>query len=297
MASAFHGLLKPEYLLQPRRLVRRLFEGSRPILEAADVDLELPWGFSIRGRNTDAICRTIGRLGVYELPVTEAIWRLLEPGDTFVDVGANIGYMTAAAIARLGTKGRVVAFEPHPELHRALLYNIGRATRLYPLYVESHAEALSDTHGRVWLSFPEGFGTNSGLGRISADGGTSGVEVPAVRLDDYSGKFGPAITVLKLDVEGHEASVLRGASKLLEHRLIANVIFEEHAGYPSESSRTLETAGCTVFALGRGLFGPDLSDPRRSVRSSWEPPSYLATCTPERVRRVFVSRGWRCLRT
>jgi FkbM family methyltransferase len=47
--------------------------------------------------------------------VTKAIWRLAAPGDTLVDVGANVGYMSLAMIARLARRGRVFAFEPQPE--------------------------------------------------------------------------------------------------------------------------------------------------------------------------------------
>ena len=50
--------------------------------------------------------------GYYEYPIVRAIRRLLGRGDTFIDVGANIGYMTAIAMGRVGEQGRVYSFEP-----------------------------------------------------------------------------------------------------------------------------------------------------------------------------------------
>ncbi len=47
--------------------------------------------------------------------MSEVLARLIDPGDTVVDAGANVGYMTVLAAAAAGPTGRVVAFEPHPE--------------------------------------------------------------------------------------------------------------------------------------------------------------------------------------
>jgi hypothetical protein len=114
-------------------------------------------------------------------------------------------------------------------------------------------------------------------------------------LDEHSGLIGSHVALLKLDVEGHEASVLRGAAKLLGAGAIANVIFEEHGGYPSETSGILESSGFAVFGIGRGLLGPRLYDPRNMPRPVWEPPNYLATLAPAQLRRSFALPGWRCL--
>ena len=61
----------------------------------------------MRIRPADDVGRAIWRLGVYDLPVTELIWRLLDPGDSAFDVGANLVYMTGVMAARVGAQGQV----------------------------------------------------------------------------------------------------------------------------------------------------------------------------------------------
>ena len=70
-----------------------------------------------------------------DLAVSEALWRLLDPGALALDVGANIGFMTNLMAWRSGPCGRVLAFEPHPEVFRSLAENVERlsATRPSPL--------------------------------------------------------------------------------------------------------------------------------------------------------------------
>ncbi len=62
---------------------------------------------------------------MYDLTVSEAIWRLLDPGAYAVDVGANIGHMTSVMAARVGVTGRVLAWRPHPDIYDELAANVG----------------------------------------------------------------------------------------------------------------------------------------------------------------------------
>jgi FkbM family methyltransferase len=117
------------------------------------------------------------------------------------DVGAHTGYMTLVA-ARLGAT--VVAVEAHPDnaarLRSAVARNgLGRHVHV----VES---ALGSSGGVARLA-PGG---DSSTGRIAADG----IEVPMTTLDELRVRY-PAPTILKIDVEGFEAEVLRGGSVLL----------------------------------------------------------------------------------
>ena len=60
----------------------------------------------------------------YELETTEMVDKLLQAGDVFVDVGANIGYFTLRAASRVGDTGKVHAFEPFPETYQALAKSV-----------------------------------------------------------------------------------------------------------------------------------------------------------------------------
>src|SRR5579862_7266786 len=99
------NLLKPEYLWRPSQIVRRLaFKPSNDV-----IPLPLPWGCEISARSAEVIGRSIATQGVYDLPVTEAIMRLAEPGGASLDVGANIGYMSLVLARSVGPRGRVLA--------------------------------------------------------------------------------------------------------------------------------------------------------------------------------------------
>ena len=289
-------LLKPEYVLQPARLWRRALGRTRQRGADGSYELPLPWGVSLRVRQLDEICQTIDLLGVYDLVVTEAIWRLVKPGDTVLDVGANVGYMTLAMSARLARSGRVFSFEPHPELFEELAGNVATAReRFAGVRVNARREALSDSAGPVGLRIPKGFGANRGLASIGTAG--DGIAVTARRLDDYADEIGPDVALMKIDVEGHEYASFRGASSMLERGTLRNVIMEEHRTYPNEVSKLLEGYGYTIFSLERSFLGPRLGDPAHPRRSGWEAPSLLATRSAEQARIAFRRFGWRALGT
>ena len=294
--AKLRGLLKAEYLFTPGRLAQRLLGRSRVRREDGLYLVPMRWGLERCVSRLDDIARSVDRLGVNDLVVTEAIWRLLAPGDTAIDVGANVGYMSLAIIARLHDAGRIFAFEPHPTLFGELARNLAAARRVRP-GVEAIAcnEALSATAGTDWLSQPAAFETNRGLSAIAARTADAGFEVSTGTLDAYAERLGPSVALAKIDVEGHEPSVLRGARGLLERGVIRHLVIEEHGRHPTESSRLLEGLGYSLFSLERRLFGPRLGDPARPSRSSWEPPSLLATRNPEEVRARFARPGWRCL--
>ncbi|MEH1843481.1 MAG: hypothetical protein V7L25_00300 [Nostoc sp.] len=121
------GILKPEYFYQPKVACQRLLPFRR-VSTADFVEHKLPWGMNIRVRPLEEHGRILATLGVIDLAVTEALWRLTEPGELVVDVGANIGYMTAVLAARVcsQTGGCIWAFEAHPEIFTELKYNVNQ---------------------------------------------------------------------------------------------------------------------------------------------------------------------------
>src|SRR2546428_2861985 len=221
------GWAKPEYLLQPRRLLRRLTAGSP---NPHSVEIMLPWGLPILVQPGDFIGAALRRLGVYDLAVSETLWRLTDAGETVVDVGANVGYTTAVVAGRLGRSGRVVSFEPHPDVFRELEHNVICWQKLLPgIRFEYLQAGLSDANGKLMLAEEAGFRHNRGVAKVDtadAGGNRRRFEVPVMKLDDAMG--GARVHLLKLDVEGYESVVLRGARQFVEGGRIREVIFEEH---------------------------------------------------------------------
>ncbi len=120
---ALSDYLRPEYLFRPSQIWQRVQQKLHP--QVGDFDqVTLPWGLPLRVRSFDFIGLHIRWFGVFDLCVSEVIWRLLDPGDTAIDVGANLGYITSLMAARTGKTGNVLAIEPHPELYQELLTNL-----------------------------------------------------------------------------------------------------------------------------------------------------------------------------
>src|ERR1051326_7108633 len=78
---------KPEYVFRPRQILRRF--AIRPKGADDTAEVLLPWGLPFRIRPQEVLGRAIWNTGVYDLAVSEALWRLTRPGETAVDAGAN----------------------------------------------------------------------------------------------------------------------------------------------------------------------------------------------------------------
>ncbi len=283
---------KPWYYHRPGQLFRRLWGGLRGPKTSAVV--RLPWGVEIEVDPRETIGRAIWTTGIYDLAVSETLFRLTRPGDLAVDAGANIGYMTGLMATRAGQGGRVIAFEPQPELAERLRGNVARVARRPGVAaVDVRQTGLSDTAGTARLIPPADAAANHGLASIGT--GDAGWEIVTERLDDVIG--GGSVGVLKVDVEGHEPAVLAGAAGLFGGRAIRHVVFEDHAGAGSAVQRTLTAFGYRVFSLGWRLGGPVLGSPAGPpVCQPYEAPNYLATADTAEVEQVMRRPGWELFR-
>jgi len=169
------------------------------------------------------ITPTILSTGSWEADETAWFLRSVKPGDTFVDVGANVGYYTIIGSRLVGDKGKVYAFEPEPESFALLQKNV-RLNGLTNVVLEQ--KALSNRKGVIKLFIAD---LNKGDHRIYQPEGESrpSVEVEAVRLDEYFKGQKRGIDVLKMDTQGAEGVILEGMTGLLEGRPDGPTIFME----------------------------------------------------------------------
>jgi FkbM family methyltransferase len=192
-----------------RSLSAGRFESFKPVCTLIDGDRLKLWVDL-----SDAFVSTAVLCGQYEPAETEFILSRLSPGDTFVDIGANLGWFTILAADKVGPNGRVFAFEPRSQtadlLERSIADN-GFGDRCMVIRA-----ALGDRPGSCHLLSRGG---NNPGGSHLLPGGDGGLEgrtevVDVVTLDSVMGGVGCGL--VKMDVEGAEAMVLRGAAGFLQ---------------------------------------------------------------------------------
>jgi FkbM family methyltransferase len=176
--------------------------------------------------------------------------RVVGPGMTVLDVGANIGKYSRLFSVLTGPAGRVVAFEASPSTASALTEDLRRAGCGNVSVVTA---AVYSKGGTVTLNeFPQAYSSWNSIGMPRMEDPRNperlvpierSVEIPAVTLDEYCAAQGIAhIDYLKLDVEGVEIEALKGARRLLAAKAIDWVQFEI-------SRKMLEGAGTTARAV------------------------------------------------
>lgn len=143
---------------------------------------------------------------VYEPETWTQIRNEIRPGDSVADVGAYIGLYTVAFAHMVGPSGKVYAFEPNATNCESLKQHL--ALNQVKDRVELIRAAVGDAEGTV------AFDGSTGIqGHVSTTVTSQTEEVPCLKLDTFF--EGRAIDVLKIDVEGYEELVLRGAQELL----------------------------------------------------------------------------------
>ncbi len=258
-------LNRPHYIYRPKQLLARFAKPDK--LYAQKVSL--PWGLEIAVDPEEALGARLVRNGVYEIAVTEMLWRLCDPGDVAVDVGANIGYMTSVFARRAAAGGVVYSVEPHPGLFAALTHNVERwRTHLDAAEVRLMQVAAGKEEGSGLLRVPWEFGKNRGVAHMAGRepaSQDSDVRVRVLPLDRLLARES-RVGVMKLDVEGYEALVLEGAEGLLSERKVRDVVFECDSGYPSDPASILERHGYVVMESSRVLSGRELATRRLRQR-------------------------------
>jgi FkbM family methyltransferase len=293
------GLFKPEYFYQPKVALRRIIPFAKKETNEF-VERELPWGMTISVRRLEEHEKMLSVLGVCDLIVTESLWRLTQPGELAVDVGANIGYMSSILAKRVGSSGSVYAFEAHPEIFKELKHNVKRWEQDNNINnISIQNLAVSDKSGFLKLGVPEAFNQNRGISSIVTDNDeiankSSVLTVQASTLDEFL--VNKNVGVLKIDVEGHEIQVLKGAENLLKTGRIRDCVFEEHNSYPTAVTNYFESMGYQVFRIAKGFKKPILLNPTsQDLISHWQPQNFLATINPQRVISLFEKSPWQSL--
>lgn len=259
LARALHALV-----MAPRRVV-----GGGPFLTARRGGIR--WRLDLR----EGIDLAIYLFGGFERSTAAAYRRLVRPGDTVLDLGANRGAHTLPLARLVGPHGRVVAVEAAEGAFARLLETLelnpelaGRVTPRRALLVRAPVAA---SRGPVYDSWPVD-GRAPAVGTHLLHGGAPGsiAGAPRETLDDAWRSLGrPPVSFVKLDLDGHEPAVLCGAGELLG--ACRPTLLLEYAPYgsvelgePADAlASVLEAAGYALFTLdGRPVADPTTLAPR-----------------------------------
>ncbi len=193
----FYEYLHPR-LTPPERLITvTLDKGMRMRLDLADAEQRKVYFFGhYHERYEAALVATV-----------------LDPGEVFWDVGANVGYFSLVAAARVGDSGQVLAFEPGAAALARLTENVS----LNPVkHIRIYNLAVADRNGEATLYRAEGIADSSASLFAAAAGAAAGETCATVALDSLLKR--DTLTppeFIKLDVEGAELAALKGAAAIL----------------------------------------------------------------------------------
>ena len=160
----------------------------------------------------------LGRMGGAE---RATLARIVRPGMTVLDIGSNVGLYTVLLSRLVGPAGRVISFEPDPDLFASLQRNcmLNACSN-----VEPHNVAVGREPGRLWL---QKLVFNTGDNHLGGQTGLpfrDAVETEVVALDGFLRDVHPDL--VKIDVQGWEFEALQGMQALMSAHPAADIYFE-----------------------------------------------------------------------
>jgi len=201
------------------------------------------------------IGRGIFATGQFDPAVFEPIRAALEPGGTFLDVGANVGFYSMLALDVVGPMGTVHAFEIDQRPLRCLRKTIARE-HLTNLFLHEVAVGREDGTARIAV--------HEDSGHTGIDDDSDGPEVRVVALDTWWRETGVQnVQAIKIDIEGAEGLALEGARELLRAArpvIVCEVdeTLQRPFGYgPGDLRRLLSGLGYRTRSLD-GVWSPTI---------------------------------------
>ena len=264
------------------------FSGARSALANSAATIATPrnvgryFGFEAMGATVEFVWSRQVKSGDLAAALTD---RFVSAGTVAVDVGASWGLFSYHLARKVGGSGTLYSFEPHP-MNRAVLEKLAKARP----YVHFRPVAVSDLVGSADMQVPV-FGNRHVTAQSSIAHGFDGqhgvrvekVTVPTVRLDDEIGD--QHIDFIKIDVEGHEISVLRGASAVLRRDLPPMLIEIEqrHLDHPiKDVFSEIENIGYALYFIdGPALRPVGEFDLQKHQLSSVVPSEFTPFSMPE----------------
>jgi FkbM family methyltransferase len=222
---------------------RLAFDGEVAAVRTTD-------GFTINVLPNDLIGRHIYLTGKFDRSNVEVLLKYSEPGDVLLDIGANIGYVSACFLQNIA-RSKVIAIEPQPKIVELLQSNLkpfgSERYKVFPV-------GLSDRDATGWLEICD---SNRGASKIVDERNSRSVMIELWSIERlFASLQGEKIDLIKIDVEGHEATVLRACETHLGRVRPRAILFEDHtrAAAPDGSiGQIFGRLGYRVFGVKKHL--------------------------------------------
>lgn len=229
------------------RIIDRLFSNLLFTDEIAEVTTTDR--FKITVMPNELIGRHIYLTGEFDRSTVEMLFTLAKSGDTLLDVGANIGYVSACFLTQVAGS-HVIAVEPQPAVVDLLRKNLSPFDGRYQIL----PVALSGKDGTGYLHIDT---RNRGASKIVNEGGPGTQVVEMWSADKMLAASNPSkIDLIKLDVEGHEEQVLAALRPALEQFRPRAILFEDQTNKSAPNQPIgllLHSAGYEIFGLKKHL--------------------------------------------
>jgi FkbM family methyltransferase len=234
-----------------------------------EIIVDLPTGGKMLINPADYVSYYIYMLGLFEGEILRLCLSQLREGDTFFDIGGHFGQYTVAAGRKVGAEGSVHVFEPGAVQDRYLRRNI-EINSLTNVTVAN--VALSDQPGELALHTPS-FGDIGKSQLVDPEQDAAAVRVPVTTLDEYCAQNGiTRIDVVKVDVEGAEFGVFKGAARVMLEFPPRAIFYESVDSLceafnhtPEEMHTHLEAAGYTINSVIDGKLAPVGPEQRQTL--------------------------------
>lgn len=211
----------------------------------------------------------------WELPTSKVFLRLVKPGMTVVEIGANFGYFTTLGGALVGTSGTYYAFEPNDDTCRYLESSV--TVNGLAKIVTVVNKAVSDQSGTTTLHKSTAYSTNTNITLMNLEelagmaASFTETSVDVVSLDEFFAPREQRIDIVKIDAEGSEPRILRGMERILRENEDIVLILEfsrwwiERTEDPLVSMRYLRDLGFRFWMI-RGSEDVKVVDRRGELK-------------------------------
>lgn len=210
------------------------------------------YGYCLYNPNDCYIGRSIALYGEFSELEAALFRQICKMGDSVMEVGANIGTHTQVFSRLVGKRGKVLAFEPQRVVFQTLCANMALNSIVNVL---AYQMALGENEGEVRIP-PIDYSRVYNYGGISVDGFESGERVPLKRLDDFLDDI-DRLRLIKVDVEGMELQVLKGAQETI--KTFSPILYVENDRIEKSESllRYIDELGYDSYWHLPRLYNPD----------------------------------------